>query len=68
MAALHTAKPATAPHGEPASNIEQLGGQLDDHNNPTLIEIQARRLIRRFALTFPVACVVASLHYGEARR
>jgi hypothetical protein len=32
MASLHTAKPATARHGEPASNFEQLGGELETEN------------------------------------
>jgi hypothetical protein len=32
MPALHTAKPATAPHGEPASNLEQL---LEIENTPS---------------------------------
>jgi hypothetical protein len=32
MAALHTAKPATARHGEPVSKIEQLGSGLAQSN------------------------------------
>jgi hypothetical protein len=36
-----TAKPATAPHGEPASVIEQLGGQLDTTHTTTPIVSQA---------------------------
>jgi hypothetical protein len=35
------AKPATAPHGEPASVIEQLGGQLDTTHTTTPIVSQA---------------------------
>jgi hypothetical protein len=68
MAYPETPKPATAPHGDPASKVEQLSGQLDNHNNPTLVDIQARRLTRRFALSLPLAIIVASLHYGEAAR
>lgn len=33
MAASNTTKPATARHGEPASDVEQLGGQLDVENS-----------------------------------
>jgi hypothetical protein len=32
MLALHTAKPATALHGEPASNCEHTGGGLEIEN------------------------------------
>jgi hypothetical protein len=65
MARPDRAKPATARHGEPVSKVEQLGGQL---SNPALIDIQARRLTRRFAISLPIALVVASLHYREVTR
>jgi hypothetical protein len=63
------AKPATAPHGEPASNTDhRFPGKIDNLNNQTLLDIQARRLTRRFALSLPIALVVAALHHGEAHR
>jgi|GraSoiStandDraft_57_1057295.scaffolds.fasta_scaffold323789_2 hypothetical protein len=67
MASAKTATPATA-CSEPALNIERFAGELDNHSNPTLINIQARRLTRRFAISMPLAIVLASLHYGEAAR
>jgi hypothetical protein len=60
----NTKKPATAGHGEPASNIEQLGGRLDQLNTETPTSLQVRRLTRRFAFSLPVAMVVAGLAYG----
>jgi hypothetical protein len=67
MASPFTAKPATARDTRaPASKVERFAGGLDNHNIPSLTDIQARRLTRRFALSMSVAIVVASLHYGEA--
>jgi hypothetical protein len=63
------AKPATPPHREPASNkYHRFPGKIDNLNNQTLLDIQARRLTRRFALSLPIALVIAALHHGEAHR
>ena len=35
-----TAKPATAPHGEPASNCEHLGRKLSDSHTPNIVAAQ----------------------------
>jgi hypothetical protein len=62
-----TPKPATARHGEPASNVDRFAGEIDNHNNPTLIDIQARRLTRLFAFSYATASTVARLAFGVAR-
>ena len=68
MASPNTAKPATAA-GEPASNIDlSFPGEIDRHNNQTLIDIQARRLSRRFAISAAMAAIVAPLVFPEASR
>jgi hypothetical protein len=41
MPALHTATPATAICGKPAPNVDRFAGEIDNHNNPVLIDIQA---------------------------
>jgi hypothetical protein len=66
MARPDTARPATAIAVNGPRDDDRFAGEIDNHNNPTLIDIQARKLTRRFALSLPVAIVVASLHYGEA--
>jgi hypothetical protein len=70
MPALHTAKPATARDTrKPASNTDhRFPGKIYEQNNQTLLDIQARRLTRRFAISLPIALVVAALHHGEAHR
>jgi hypothetical protein len=68
MASPDTATPTTAICGKSAPIVERFAGELDTHNSPTLIHIQARRLTRRFAISLPLAIVLASLHYGEAGR
>jgi len=40
MKALKWTKPATAPYGEPASNLERFAGLLADSHTPTLIAAQ----------------------------
>ena len=59
-----TAKPATALHGEPASNFEQLGGQLCHLDTRDRAFVQASRLRRLYALTYETAATVATLAYG----
>jgi hypothetical protein len=66
MARPETAKPATALHGEPASKVEQLSGQLDNLNIPQRRQIQC--LIKRHALTWATAELLAPLIFGEAVR
>jgi hypothetical protein len=63
MARPETPKPAPAAAGNPASKIEQLGGQLDNLNIPQRRQIQC--LIRRHALTWATAELLAPLVFGE---
>jgi hypothetical protein len=67
MVAPDTAKPATARHGEPVSNSERLGSELDQSNTPRAAELQARWLTRRFLLSSAMAWAVAPLAFGEMR-
>ena len=62
-----TAKPAIVLHGEPASEIVGSGGLNTQSITEPLADRQARRLMERFALTIPVALVLASLAYGAQR-
>lgn len=68
MKGLKTLKPATARHGEPASNNELLAGGLEQTNTKTPTDLQALQLTRRFAFSLPVAMMVAGLAYGEGAR
>jgi hypothetical protein len=68
LAAPDTAKPATARHGEPASNLEQLGGQLDHTNNGNQCELQARRLCRLYTVSFDIAVVLAPFVFAVVPR
>jgi hypothetical protein len=61
------AKPATA-SSEPASNVEQLGGPLDNLDSKTTEELQARSLRDRFALGYCLAVSLAPLIYGMGPR
>jgi hypothetical protein len=63
MAPSHTPKPATALHGEPASNVDRFAGEIDNHNIPQRRQIQ--QLIRRHALTLATAELLAPLVFGE---
>lgn len=67
MASSYATKPATARHGEPASEIELLGGGLDATHSPRLDQRQALALTRRCALSLEMASIVAPLLHGEAR-
>jgi hypothetical protein len=68
MAFTDTAKPATAETVNGLRNVERFAGGLDHHNILNLIDIQALRLTRRFAISLPVAMTIAGLHFGEAVR
>ena len=68
MANLDTPKPATALHGKPASKVVGFGGHNDSTDTETPTALQVRRLTRRFALSLPIALVVAGLAYGEGVR
>jgi hypothetical protein len=66
MALSETTKPATARHGEPASNVDRFEGEIDNHN--TLTGKQAQRLSRLYALTLETAAAIASLAYAGGPR
>jgi hypothetical protein len=65
MQSSDTAKPATARHGEPASNFEQLGRELVENNSA--LDLQAQRLTARFGFVIETAAVIAALAWGVAR-
>jgi hypothetical protein len=65
MRTSDTAKPATALHGEPASNFEQLGQELVENNSA--LDLQAQRLKTRFGFVIETAAVIAALAWGMAR-
>ena len=58
-----TAKP-DAISSEPALNVEQLGGRLNQNNSDALADIQARSLRERFALGYYFAAAVAPSNLG----
>lgn len=66
MACANTAMPATARHGEPASN-ELLGGGLDIYNSEAVRPVQVFRLMRRYGFSEPRAIATALLAFGEGR-
>jgi hypothetical protein len=66
MALPDTATPATALCGKPAPDVDRFAGEIDNHNNPTLTDIQARRLTRLFAMSYATAATVAKLAYAVA--
>jgi hypothetical protein len=61
-------KPATALHGEPASNFELLGGLLDFKDTHQQDFIQAPYLSRVYALTIDTARAVAELAFVAGPR
>src|SRR5215210_6509072 len=68
MQAFDTPKPATALHGEPASNFELPAKQLCNQHTRGPIEhqqLQAFRLNRRFGFAFETAVVIASLAWDR---
>jgi hypothetical protein len=67
MAPSHTPKPATARDTrEPASKVERFPGELDNLNIPQRRQIQC--LIKRHALTWATAELLAPLVFGEMAR
>jgi hypothetical protein len=48
--------------------LDQLGSSIYSQNKHSTQILQADRLTKRFAITLPVALVIASLHYGEVAR
>lgn len=62
-----TAKPATAPHGEPASIVGGSGGLHYTLDTRDAAFLQASRLRRLYALTHTMAATVAQLAYGVAQ-
>jgi hypothetical protein len=65
MASPQTPKPATARHGEPASNVERFQGELKLSN--TQESMRAQRLAARFGFAFETAIVISALAWGIAR-
>jgi regulator of replication initiation timing len=65
MQASDTAKPATARHGEPASNFEQLEQELVENNSA--LDLQAQHLKARFGFATETAAVIAALAWSLAR-
>jgi hypothetical protein len=63
--APETAKPATPP-SEPASNLEQLGGQLNDLDTRDAVRVQVLSIMRRCAVHASVAEALAPLVFGLA--
>jgi S-adenosylhomocysteine hydrolase len=64
MAAPDMATPATALCGKPAPIVDHsFAGKID--GNLTLIDLQAQRISRVFALPEALAFTIASLHYRE---
>ena len=63
MLALKTAKPATPP-SEPASNLEQLGGELKDLDTRDAVRVQALSIMRRCAVHASMAEALAPLVFG----
>lgn len=66
MAYANTAMPATARYGEPASEIELLGGGLGIYNSDAVRPVQVFRLMRRYGFSEPRAIATALICYGEA--
>ena len=63
-----TAKPATAETVNGLRKIEQLGSGLNSQNSGSPRDRQVLLLSRRFALSIPMAGVIASLYFGEGAR
>jgi hypothetical protein len=69
MGSSETAKPATARHGEPASNELPAKVLCSQYTRVTLEpqQLQAFRLNRRFGFAVETATVIASLAWGIGR-
>ena len=73
MACPHTPKPATAPHGKPASNVEQLPCELNSNLSDaasanqecSTLELQIFCLAHRLAISAPMAASLAAVSLRE---
>ncbi|MCS3517079.1 hypothetical protein [Bradyrhizobium elkanii] len=65
MLTFNTAMPATARHGEPASEIELLAGGLDREDATEAL--RAQYLSEIFSLSASTAVTIAELAFGEVR-
>jgi hypothetical protein len=61
----HMENPAAANCGAPKADL--AGGSIASDNTKSLRFIQARSLMRRCAISFAMAAIVAPLLHGEAR-
>jgi hypothetical protein len=59
------ATPATALCGKPAPNVDRFAGEID--TNMTLVDLQAQRLSRIFALSLATAATIARLTFSWSR-
>jgi hypothetical protein len=60
-------KPAAQGNAAGFQKIDVLTGKIDRlEDSPNRLQLQAARIRSRFAISWPVARVVASLHYGGA--
>jgi hypothetical protein len=66
MIAPDTAKPATV-SSEPALNVEQLGGPLNQTNSNALRKLQAEKLRRLYFFCRATAAEIAHLVWGVCR-
>lgn len=64
MAAQNAARPVPAVADDEPRNLDRFGEPITCEDNASLKERQARRLARRFRLTWPVARLVAAHHFG----
>lgn len=67
MSQKHRSRPSQE---EAAPANDRFGDQINDREltNPPHLAQQARRIADRFFVTYPVACLVAELHFGSAGR
>jgi hypothetical protein len=60
-------KETTALAGAAVQAIDMQAGKIEGlEDTPPCLTVQAFRLRQRYGLTWPVARLVASLHYGRA--
>lgn len=60
-------KPAAQGKATGFKNIEMLPGKIDLHeDSPNRLHLQAARIRQCYGLTWPVARLVAELHFGRA--
>jgi hypothetical protein len=68
MAPSHTARAARSrdADGDPQI-VEQLPGRLDFEFTFSALELQTKKIAKRFGLPLALAGTVADLHFGEVR-